>query len=105
MTSTQTLQDLASIIRSKNAGPYRLTLDILFRDEDRFQHVVQTGAVSRESVAQAYGVPLDHVTSLFVVPRRPRDQGHPSATGCPGRFRRVRHVWLPAARSADEPSH
>jgi hypothetical protein len=68
MASTQTLQDLASIIRSKNAGPYRLTLDILFRDENRFRHVVQAGAVSRESVAQAYGVPLDHVTSLFVVP-------------------------------------
>ncbi len=68
MAAPQTLQDLASIIRSKNAGPYRLTMDILLRDEDRFRHVVQTGTVTRESVARAYGMPLDHVTSLFVVP-------------------------------------
>ena len=64
----QRLHELASIIRSKNAGPYRLTLDILFTDEARFRHVVQTGSVSRESVARAYGVAPEQVTSLFVVP-------------------------------------
>ena len=27
------LRDLASVIRSKNSGPYELTLDIMFKEE------------------------------------------------------------------------
>lgn len=62
------LRDYASIIRSKNAGPYRLTVDILFRDEELFRKVCESGAVSRESVARAYGIAPDRISSLFVVP-------------------------------------
>jgi hypothetical protein len=62
------LRDFASIIRSKNAGPYRLTLDILFRDDALFRKVCASGAVTRESVARAYGIAPEQVSSLFVVP-------------------------------------
>lgn len=64
----QRLRDLAAIIRSKNAGPYRLTFDILFRDDAVFRKVCESGAVSRESVARAYGVTPGQVSSIFVVP-------------------------------------
>lgn len=30
------IQDVASVIRSKNSGPYELTLDIIFKDWDIF---------------------------------------------------------------------
>ena len=33
---TRTLAELAAIIRSKNAGPFRLTFDILFDEEPAF---------------------------------------------------------------------
>ena len=78
------LRDYASIIRSKNAGPYRLTFDILFRDEAGFRAVCRSNAVTKESIARLYGVPLDQVSSLFVIPtgraikvtlRRPIGQG------------------------------
>jgi hypothetical protein len=62
------LRDYAGIIRSKNAGPYRLTFDILFRDEDSFRAVRDSNAVTRETVALAYGVSPSQVSSLFVVP-------------------------------------
>lgn len=62
------LRDFARIIRSKNAGPYRLTFDVLFDDEMLFRKVCESGAVTRESVARAYGVPAEQVSSLFVVP-------------------------------------
>lgn len=100
----QLLRDLASIIRSKNAGPYRLTLDVLFRDEHRFQHVVQTGAVTRETVAHAYGIPPDQVTSIFVVPagraikvtlRRPCGQGDFGETDMYGCQQHVPLMELP----------
>jgi len=78
------LRDYASIIRSKNAGPYRLTFDILFRDEASFRTVCESNAVTRDSVARLYRLPADQVSSLFVVPmgraikvtlRRPIGQG------------------------------
>ncbi len=78
------LRDFAHIIRSKNAGPYRLTFDILFRDDASFRTVCESKAVTKESVARLYGVPLDQVSSLFVMPmgraikvtlRRPIGQG------------------------------
>lgn len=78
------LRDFAHIIRSKNAGPYRLTFDILFRDEASFRTICESKAVTKETIARLYGVPLDQVTSLFVMPmgraikvtlRRPIGQG------------------------------
>ena len=35
------LKDIAAVIRSKNAGPYELTLDVIFTDEAVFQKVCQ----------------------------------------------------------------
>jgi len=78
------LSELADIIRSKNAGPYRITFDILFADPARYRAVRDSGSVSRESVAAAYGVSPDEITSFFTVDmanaikvtiRRPRGQG------------------------------
>jgi hypothetical protein len=62
------LSDFAAIIRSKNAGPYRLTLDILFRDDATYAAVRDSGAVTRESVARAYGVATDQISSMFLMP-------------------------------------
>ena len=66
--SQKRLRDYASIIRSKNAGPYRLTFDILFRDDANFRTVCKSQAITKESVARLFGVPLDQITSLFVIP-------------------------------------
>ena len=33
------LADLAALIRSKNAGPFFLTFDIMFADEEQYQLV------------------------------------------------------------------
>jgi hypothetical protein len=65
--SSVPLSDLADIIRSKNAGPYRITLDILFSDPARYRMVRDSGAITRESVAAAYRIPAEEVTSLFTV--------------------------------------
>lgn len=61
------LSQLADIIRSKNAGPYRITFDILFKDPKRYRQVRDSGSVTRETVAKAFGVPPADVTSFFNV--------------------------------------
>jgi hypothetical protein len=34
------ITDLAAVIRSKNAGPFELTLDILFKEEKHYLQVL-----------------------------------------------------------------
>ena len=60
------LRELASVIRSKNAKPYRLTLDVLFERRDVFEHVRDAGALSETAVAAAYGISEEQITSSFV---------------------------------------
>lgn len=78
------LSALADIVRSKNAGPFRITLDILFTDPARYRLVRDSGAITRETVANAYGIAPQEITSFFLVDmanaikitlRRPRTQG------------------------------
>jgi hypothetical protein len=77
------LGELARLIRSKNAGPFELTFDIMFDDPAAFERVVASKALSRELIASIYRVPVEDV-KFFVVPPalafkasipRPRFQG------------------------------
>ena len=77
------LGELAHLIRSKNAGPFELTFDIMFDDPASFERVRASGALSRAVIARIYRVAPDHV-KFFVVPDalafkasipRPRAQG------------------------------
>jgi hypothetical protein len=56
-----TLAELARLIRSKNAGPFELTFDVMFEDEARYQRVKNSGNLTREVVAQRLGMPPEKV--------------------------------------------
>jgi len=43
-----TLGDLARLIRSKNAGPFVLTFDIMFDDKADYLRVRDSGVVTKE---------------------------------------------------------
>ena len=64
-TTSRPLSEVADIIRSKNAGPFRITLDVLFRDAATFRAVRDSGAITRDSVARAYGIAPAQISSLF----------------------------------------
>jgi hypothetical protein len=77
------LGELARLIRSKNAGPFELTFDVMFDDQETFQRVMGSNALSPQLIADLYQVPLKDV-KFFVVPEalafkasipRPRFQG------------------------------
>jgi hypothetical protein len=61
------LGELAGLIRSKNAGPFELTIDIMFDDAKAFERVRASGALTREAVAAIYRLPAEKV-KFFVVP-------------------------------------
>ena len=54
------LGELARLIRSKNAGPFELTFDIMFDDAAAFERVRASGALSRELIACIYRLPADY---------------------------------------------
>lgn len=51
-----TLRELADVVRSKNAGPYELTFDIMFHDEATWARVRDSGVLTRERLARLYSV-------------------------------------------------
>lgn len=56
-----TLGTLARLIRSKNAGPFVLTFDIMFDDKADYLRVRNSGVVTRERIATIYGLPPENV--------------------------------------------
>lgn len=77
------LGELACLIRSKNAGPFELTFDIMFDDPAPFARVRDSGVLAPARVAAIYRLPSDRVRVFAVeaalamkisIPR-PRPQG------------------------------
>ena len=62
--SSCTLADLATVIRSKNAGPFILTLDVFFKDEETFEKVKNSGHITRTEIAKAYGIKESDVVEM-----------------------------------------
>jgi hypothetical protein len=59
------IRDLAQVCKSKNAGPFELTIDVVFDDPAMFEKVKRTGVLSPELFARHYGVAAADV--LFTV--------------------------------------
>lgn len=55
------VHELARLIRSKNAGPFQLTIDLMFEDRACYDRVRTSGILTVDSVAQIYGVEPSHV--------------------------------------------
>jgi hypothetical protein len=51
------LKDIAKACKSKNAGPFHITLDIMFDDAALFERVRATGVIRPALIARLYGVP------------------------------------------------
>jgi hypothetical protein len=53
---TVRLVDVASVIRSKNAGPYQITLDIIFKERRIYERVRRSGVVNAEAISALYQI-------------------------------------------------
>lgn len=76
---TVPLSELAPVIRSKNAGPTQLTLDLFFRDAAAFARAVNSPVLAADAVARLYGLAAGQVQRYaladisaikFTLPRR-----------------------------------
>lgn len=50
------LVDLAKMLRSKNSGPFLITLDVLFDKPENYRRVVASGLINRKKLCEIYGL-------------------------------------------------
>jgi len=58
------LRDVASVIRSKNSGPYELTFDIIFKDVEMFNKVKAAQAINNKMFAKLYDINESDIIGL-----------------------------------------
>lgn len=56
-----TIRDIAQVCKSKNAGPFELTIDVVFADRAMFDRVQATGVLGPDLFAGLYNVPASTV--------------------------------------------
>jgi hypothetical protein len=87
-----TLHDLCSLIRSKNAGPFVLTFDLVFSSDAAYERVRRNNPLTPELVARMYRVREDEVRiflcdgarAMKISMPRPVVQGDPGDGDCYG---------------------
>lgn len=85
------LLDVAKVIRSKNAKPFVLTIDLVFDSFDAYSQAAQAATLSAESIAGIYRVAPETVQ---VIP-------YPAARAIKITMRR----WVPAGSFEDRDLH
>ena len=58
------LVDITNIIRSKNAGPYELTFDIMFKDTEWFKRVRDAKVINEDLVCSLYKIPKSDIIQI-----------------------------------------
>lgn len=80
----ETLDRIAKVIRSKNAGPFEITFDVMFDDAEAYARVKRSGVIHAARIAEAYRLPqrdvlvckpFDAALSFKITIRRPVSSG------------------------------
>ena len=58
------LVELAKVLRSKNSGPFQITLDVLFDSRENYERVVRSGVINRENICRAYKLQDKDITEV-----------------------------------------
>jgi hypothetical protein len=81
--STETLDDIAQLVRAKNAGPFWITLDVFLADEADFERVCASLVVDPATIAALYATdaaavrvfPMRELRAIKISFPRPTVQG------------------------------
>ena len=65
---SQKLIDLVEFLFSKNAGPYLITFDVVFKDDATFEMVRQANMFTKARIAKLFHVPEERVLSVYDYP-------------------------------------
>ena len=62
-----TVGDIAYYVRSKNAGPFWITIDIFCDTDESYQRFATSSTLNADSIANTYGVEVNDI-KLFYLP-------------------------------------
>jgi hypothetical protein len=65
--ATQSLMDLASIIRTHNVGVGLLTFDLLFDSAESYESALRSNVFCRTNIAKTLALPLEHIVGSYFV--------------------------------------
>ncbi len=60
----KTLYDIAKVIRSKNAGPFSITLDVLFDNAQIYHRIKEANLINKSLIAKLYHISEESITEL-----------------------------------------
>lgn len=58
------ITELTHVIRSKNSGPFELTLDMIFINREIYEKVKATGVITKKLIAELYSTSEDNVLTF-----------------------------------------
>ncbi|KIL35598.1 acyl-CoA synthetase [Cohnella kolymensis] len=58
------LYDAAAVLRSKNSGPFEITVDALFHDPAVYYKIKDSGLINREKVSELYNISPDLISHI-----------------------------------------
>ena len=61
------LIDADAIVRSKDAGPFRFTLDVIFNNKEQFEQMKASGAWNRENLSKLCKIDLKDIDELSLI--------------------------------------
>lgn len=64
-----TIQDVAEIVRSKNAGPFRLTVDVFFKSTAAYRRTVDANVITPSCIAEAYCIDEADIVGIYELDR------------------------------------
>ena len=67
MKTIRTIGDVASLVRSKNAGPFWMTIDVFFATDADYQRAAAPGVLTEDVIAGLYRVAAANV-ALYRLP-------------------------------------
>src|ERR1700686_872875 len=79
-TRATTIADLAVLVRSKNAGAFWLTIDVMFDDPEHYRRVKDSERINRAAIARMYRrepaeiIVVNHDPALAIEISFPRPQ-------------------------------
>ncbi len=59
------LVDITNIIRSKNSGPYELTMDIMFKSREEFEDICKRKIINEELISKLYKIRKEDIINII----------------------------------------
>jgi len=59
------IQTAARVIRSKNSGPFELTMDIIFKNKKLFSQFKESNIINKKLIAKLYSIPQSDILSII----------------------------------------